>query len=126
MEDIDAAFTHGITRDISGTDLEDPRIRALSQRTMATLRMIPMTSKMGDEVAVASLNPVDPISHSRDALDGISAQEGLMLFATTNRYHALDPALTCPGRMDLHVEFHLASRHQGAVQALLHSGHPRG
>ena len=47
-----------------------------------------------------------------NALDGISAQEGRLLFATTNRYHTLDPALTRPGRMDLHVEFRLASRYQ--------------
>jgi AAA+ superfamily predicted ATPase len=47
-----------------------------------------------------------------NALDGISAQEGRLLFATTNRYHTLDPALTRPGRMDLHVEFRLASQYQ--------------
>ncbi|KAH9074687.1 hypothetical protein EDB83DRAFT_2352669 [Lactarius deliciosus] len=47
-----------------------------------------------------------------NALGGISVQEGLKLFATTNRYHVLDPALTRPGRMDLHVEFRLASRYQ--------------
>lgn len=47
-----------------------------------------------------------------NALDGVSAQEGRLLFATTNRYDVLDPALTRPGRMDLHVEFQLASRFQ--------------
>lgn len=47
-----------------------------------------------------------------NALDGIGAQEGRLLFATTNRYEALDPALIRPGRMDLHVEFKLASLFQ--------------
>ncbi|EPS93279.1 hypothetical protein FOMPIDRAFT_1056123 [Fomitopsis schrenkii] len=35
-----------------------------------------------------------------------------ILFATTNNYKALDAALCRPGRMDLHVEFKLASRYQ--------------
>lgn len=47
-----------------------------------------------------------------NALDGVSAQEGRLLFATTNRLDVLDPALIRPGRMDLHVEFQLASRFQ--------------
>lgn len=47
-----------------------------------------------------------------NALDGIGAQEGRILFATTNKYSALDPALCRPGRMDLHLEFRLASKYQ--------------
>lgn len=47
-----------------------------------------------------------------NALDGIGAQEGRILFATTNQYGALDPALVRPGRMDLHIEFKLASKDQ--------------
>jgi chaperone BCS1 len=42
----------------------------------------------------------------------VAAKEGRLLFATTDRYHTLDPALTRPGRIDLHVEFRLASRYQ--------------
>lgn len=118
MEDIDAAFTHGITRDISGTDLEDPRRRDPRD-----------PSRRGDDDDPEG-DPKDKDKRDRgrsgsgelgckitlsgllNALDGISAQEGRILFATTNRYHALDPALTRPGRMDLHVEFRLASRYQ--------------
>lgn len=47
-----------------------------------------------------------------NALDGIGAQEGRLLFATTNKYSSLDPALCRPGRMDVHIEFKLASKHQ--------------
>ena len=47
-----------------------------------------------------------------NALDGVGAQEGRILFATTNHYDALDPALCRPGRMDVHVEFKLASQFQ--------------
>ena len=47
-----------------------------------------------------------------NALDGISAQEGRILYATTNVYSAIDPALCRPGRMDMHIEFKLASKYQ--------------
>jgi len=49
-----------------------------------------------------------------NALDGVGAQEGRILFATTNKYTSLDPALSRPGRMDIHVEFKLASKYQAA------------
>ena len=47
-----------------------------------------------------------------NALDGIAAQEGRILFATTNHLSALDDALCRPGRMDVHIEFKNASRWQ--------------
>jgi len=47
-----------------------------------------------------------------NALDGIAAQEGRILFATTNQLSALDEALCRPGRMDVHIEFKNASRWQ--------------
>lgn len=46
------------------------------------------------------------------AIDGVAAQEGRLLFATTNHIEVLDPALTRPGRMDVHVEFRLATKWQ--------------
>jgi len=42
----------------------------------------------------------------------VQAQQGRLLFATTNKYSALDPALVRPGRLDLHIEFTLASKWQ--------------
>ncbi|KAH9004783.1 P-loop containing nucleoside triphosphate hydrolase protein [Lactarius hatsudake] len=106
MEDIDAAFTYGITRDISGTDLEDPRIRDpccdLSQRDDdgdpkddPNDKQDGGRSSGGESESSRSVNKLT-LSGLLNALDGISAQEGLKLFATTNRYHTLDPALTRP------------------------------
>jgi chaperone BCS1 len=46
------------------------------------------------------------------SIDGIHASEGRLLIATTNEYHALDPALIRPGRMDLHIEFTYSSKAQ--------------
>ncbi|GJJ07004.1 hypothetical protein Clacol_001202 [Clathrus columnatus] len=47
-----------------------------------------------------------------NALDGIAASEGRLLFATTNCVTALDEALSRPGRMDVHVEFKNATKWQ--------------
>jgi mitochondrial chaperone BCS1 len=114
MEDIDAAFTHGLTRDTTGTELEDPRRRDQSARGPGG-QDEPSNDRQGqgrDQKSSDSPAARITLSGLLNALDGISAQEGRLLFATTNRYHALDPALTRPGRMDLHVEFRLASRYQ--------------
>jgi len=118
MEDIDAAFTHGLTRDTTGMELEDPRRRDSSRRDRDDLEDDRDDDhegrgrgrNAGDSPGGASSRIT--LSGLLNALDGISAQEGRLLFATTNRYHTLDPALTRPGRMDLHVEFRLASRYQ--------------
>ncbi|TFY66502.1 hypothetical protein EVG20_g4583 [Dentipellis fragilis] len=114
MEDIDAAFTHGITRETAGTELEDPR-RKRDTHDSDESDSEEERTKHGRKRAEAVPGGKDTritLSGLLNALDGISAQEGRLLFATTNRYSALDPALTRPGRMDLHVEFRLASRYQ--------------
>jgi len=85
LEDIDAAFTHGVTRD----DGEDK-----SKKDHGF-----------DEGGIS-------LSGLLGAIDGVAAQEGRILFATTNRYDVLDEALIRPGRLDLHVEFRNASSWQ--------------
>jgi energy-coupling factor transporter ATP-binding protein EcfA2 len=45
-----------------------------------------------------------------NALDGVAAQEGKVLFMTTNHLDRLDPALVRPGRVDVRCHFGLASR----------------
>ncbi|KAK7062605.1 hypothetical protein VNI00_000093 [Paramarasmius palmivorus] len=93
MEDIDAAFTHGLTRepeDDKGEDSGDEK------------KSGPKSGPGSGTGASGLLN----------ALDGIGAQEGRILFATTNKYTSLDPALCRPGRMDIHIEFKLASKYQ--------------
>ncbi|KAI0272544.1 P-loop containing nucleoside triphosphate hydrolase protein [Gloeopeniophorella convolvens] len=119
MEDIDAAFTHGLTRETAGTDLEDPRQRDPSQQDPNNPGSDPREQDGQQQASRSTPGPNGGGKDTRitlsgllNALDGVSAQEGRLLFATTNRYHTLDPALTRPGRMDLHVEFRLASRYQ--------------
>lgn len=95
MEDIDAAFHHGLNREPTQTS-DDPQQNPDLQRTGPP-------APTGNRVSLSGL---------LNALDGIGAQEGRVLFATTNKYSSLDPALCRPGRMDLHIEFKLASRFQ--------------
>ncbi len=47
-----------------------------------------------------------------NALDGVAAGEGRMLFATTNHRERLDPALPRPGRIDRQIEIGYADREQ--------------
>ena len=112
MEDIDAAFTHGLTRDTTGTELEDPRSRDLQGRGRPGSEDDSDGKGQGRGRNSESKDARITLSGLLNALDGVSAQEGRLLFATTNRYHSLDPALIRPGRMDIHVEFRLASQYQ--------------
>ncbi|KAI0730772.1 P-loop containing nucleoside triphosphate hydrolase protein [Earliella scabrosa] len=106
IEDIDAAFTRGVKRDIA-----DPEKQGLPAEAAA------QSGDTQDKGAGAGRDGMSfgngvTLSGLLNALDGIAAQEGRILFATTNDYSALDPALLRPGRLDLHVEFHLASKYQ--------------
>lgn len=47
-----------------------------------------------------------------NSIDGVAAQEGRLLFMTTNHPERLDPALVRPGRADVRVEIGLASEDQ--------------
>ncbi|WWC93240.1 hypothetical protein V866_000073 [Kwoniella sp. B9012] len=47
-----------------------------------------------------------------NAIDGLAASEGRILFCTTNHVRRIDPALSRPGRCDVWVEFTHATRDQ--------------
>ena len=89
MEDIDVAFRRTANRDC-------PSGKGQPEETKG-----PEPPKEG--VSLSGL---------LNALDGVGAQEGRILFATTNRFQTLDPALRRPGRIDYLVEFKLASQYQ--------------
>lgn len=57
-----------------------------------------------------------------NALDGVAAQEGRIIFLTTNHREILDPALIRPGRIDVEFKLDLASREQ--VSTMLQRFHP--
>lgn len=94
MEDIDAAFHQTLNRD-APQEVESEQAK-----------------RPGGPAANQDRTSRISLSGLLNALDGVGAQEGRLLFATTNRYEALDPALRRPGRMDVHVGFKLASQYQ--------------
>ncbi|KAG8735632.1 hypothetical protein FRC10_010337 [Ceratobasidium sp. 414] len=47
-----------------------------------------------------------------NTIDGVQAQEGCLLFATSNHPERLDPALIRPGRMDVKIEYNYATQWQ--------------
>jgi chaperone BCS1 len=93
MEDIDAAFRHDINREPPSVDPSHPAFPGAT---------------------VGSQSRGVTLSGLLNAIDGVAAHEGRLLFATTNHYESLDPALRRPGRMDCHIKFRLASRYQVA------------
>ncbi|PIL24723.1 transporter [Ganoderma sinense ZZ0214-1] len=108
MEDIDAAFVRGIAR----RDIANPELHLLtSSNDDGDDNEDSSKGHAGRDPGGGGHNGVT-LSGLLNALDGIAAQEGRILFATTNDYAALDPALLRPGRLDLHIEFGLASKHQ--------------
>ncbi|KAI6116818.1 BCS1 N terminal-domain-containing protein [Pisolithus croceorrhizus] len=96
MEDIDAAFYHGLSR--------EPGLPKGTSSAETGARDRPSSS--GEVAGRLSLSGI------LNAIDGIAANEGRILFATTNKYDVLDPALCRPGRMDLRLQFHNASKYQ--------------
>ena len=95
IEDIDVAFTRSPVKE---------KKTPSQQAALQSYGLVPyMTQSLGEGVTLAGL---------LGAIDGVAAQEGRILFATTNRYHVLDSALKRPGRLDIHFEFKEASRKQ--------------
>ncbi|KAJ7766452.1 P-loop containing nucleoside triphosphate hydrolase protein [Mycena olivaceomarginata] len=65
------------------------------------------TQRKGDRVQGVTLPGL------LNALDGVTAPErGVTFFVTTNDIAGLDPALTRPGRLGYHLEFHSATSSQ--------------
>ncbi|KAG9224242.1 hypothetical protein CCMSSC00406_0004741 [Pleurotus cornucopiae] len=97
LEDLDAAFTRSVSRDATSTGAPT------SSTTDSTATT---TSESNNEGSTLSLSGL------LNALDGVAAAEGRLLFATTNHIERLDPALSRPGRMDVWVNFTHATKWQ--------------
>jgi chaperone BCS1 len=111
LEDLDAAFTRSVTRDKSANGSPDGgNDESAAEPTPAPTSSSRHRSRHHKE----QLSDVNTLSLSGllNALDGVAAAEGRILFATTNHLERLDPALSRPGRMDVWVEFKNASKWQ--------------
>ncbi|KAG8861432.1 hypothetical protein FRB96_002881 [Tulasnella sp. 330] len=96
LEDLDAAFTRGVSRDATSTGVPSKVATAPTKK---------------DATAEGDTNSLS-LSGLLNSLDGVAASEGRILFATTNHIERLDPALSRPGRMDVWIDFKHASKWQ--------------
>ncbi|CAE6438595.1 unnamed protein product [Rhizoctonia solani] len=103
LEDLDAAFTRSTSRDTqsTGAPTNDKKDENKDNND----------SNNKDEKKQEDVNTLS-LSGLLNALDGVAASEGRILFATTNHLERLDPALSRPGRMDVWIEFKNATKWQ--------------
>ncbi|KAF8739935.1 P-loop containing nucleoside triphosphate hydrolase protein, partial [Rhizoctonia solani] len=102
LEDLDAAFTRSTSRDgqSTGAPTNDKKDEGKDK-----------DENNKDEKKQEDVNTLS-LSGLLNALDGVAASEGRILFATTNHLERLDPALSRPGRMDVWIEFKNATKWQ--------------
>ncbi|KAJ7018394.1 P-loop containing nucleoside triphosphate hydrolase protein [Mycena alexandri] len=105
LEDLDAAFTRSVSRSEEGNG------PAVEGPELPPKRRSREKERDRDRDGMSDLNTLS-LSGLLNALDGVAAAEGRILFATTNHLEKLDPALSRPGRMDVWVEFKNASKWQ--------------
>lgn len=111
LEDLDAAFTRSVTRDKSSTGTPDSSSNS-SEESAPEQPVINSSSRhRRHKDHISDVNTLS-LSGLLNALDGVAAAEGRILFATTNHLERLDPALSRPGRMDVWVEFKNSSKWQ--------------
>ncbi|KAI0358732.1 P-loop containing nucleoside triphosphate hydrolase protein [Trametes cingulata] len=112
LEDLDAAFTRSTNRDGNSTgNPEGKSEEKAAEQTTTTTTSSRRTRKTEQLSDVNTLS----LSGLLNALDGVAASEGRLLFATTNHLERLDPALSRPGRMDVWIEFKNASKWQAEM-----------
>ncbi len=98
---------------LSGSSMGDDDLRSLMASTPngAVILIEDIDCVFTDRKASAGDSKVT-FSGLLNAIDGVAAGEGRMLFMTTNHLDKLDPALIRPGRADIHAEIGLPDREQ--------------
>lgn len=113
------------TLNLGSATMSDDRLQALltylPEKCILLMEDIDATKAHGAPVAARgrrrSASPEEAkstltLSGLLNALDGVGACEGRVLFMTTNHREALDPALIRRGRVDIELEFGKATREQ--------------
>jgi chaperone BCS1 len=111
LEDLDAAFTRSVTRDKSSSGNPDSGNNSGEETTAPEQPSVSSSRHRRHKEHISDVNTLS-LSGLLNALDGVAAAEGRILFATTNHLERLDPALSRPGRMDVWIEFKNASKWQ--------------
>lgn len=113
LEDLDAAFTRSVSR-AKDKDKDKDKKKSDSKSDNEEESTGSSSSRSRRNRNKENLSDVNTLTLSGllNALDGVAAAEGRILFATTNHLDQLDPALCRPGRMDVWIEFKNASKYQ--------------
>ncbi|OBZ70965.1 putative mitochondrial chaperone BCS1-B [Grifola frondosa] len=114
LEDLDAAFTRSTSRDQNSTGNPDGSKNNNADEKESTVEPSPRNRRTNKSEHLSDVNTLS-LSGLLNALDGVAASEGRLLFATTNHLERLDPALSRPGRMDVWIEFKNASKWQAEL-----------
>lgn len=114
LEDLDAAFTRSTSRSEKSKKEKEKEKKKESADSDDETSTTTTTHRSRRHRTKENLSDVNTLTLSGllNALDGVAASEGRLLFATTNHLERLDPALCRPGRMDVWIEFKNASKWQ--------------
>ncbi|KAF7293851.1 hypothetical protein HMN09_01181100 [Mycena chlorophos] len=105
IEDIDCAFPRRDEDDPD--DMDDASYAAFMHNTNPTRMVGGMRTMMAQPVRTAVT-----LSGLLNVIDGVGSEEGKLFFATTNHIERLDPALLRPGRIDMKVQYEMATKEQ--------------
>ncbi|MBC7852738.1 MAG: AAA family ATPase [Pirellulaceae bacterium] len=96
---------------LSGSSLDDNELGELLSQvpTNAILLIEDIDCAFTERIGTTEKQNKLTFSGLLNAIDGVAAGEGRILFATTNHLEKLDPALIRPGRIDRKVEIALAT-----------------
>jgi chaperone BCS1 len=112
LEDLDAAFTRGISRDSTSTGAPTAPTKAAAEASDgSTLSLSGLLNSLDGVAAAEGRCVTVPIALFDSSHRPFIISDSL-LFATTNHIERLDPALSRPGRMDVWVNFTNATKWQ--------------
>jgi chaperone BCS1 len=95
-----------VITEAKGTGTLNQLLNTAPQKSIVLLEDIDRAFSNDSRVTVSGL---------LNALDGVAAQEGRLIFMTTNHVESLHPALIRPGRADVRIKLSNASRAQIAA-----------
>ncbi|KAF9737053.1 hypothetical protein PMIN01_04832 [Paraphaeosphaeria minitans] len=113
LEDIDSAGLRR-TDDASEASSDGTPSEASSDGTPSEdgVKVDPLPKLPGAALRGPGIKSLISLSGLLNTIDGAASHEGRVLIMTTNHPEKLDPALIRPGRVDLQVQFTLATRAQ--------------
>lgn len=112
LEDIDSA---GLRRADDPPPASDASDASSDTNTDDSLTKVSKTDALklpGTQQAAGGFKSLISLSGLLNTIDGAASHEGRVLIMTTNHPEKLDPALIRPGRVDLQVQFTLATHEQ--------------